>query len=116
MIAHYLAEYSKRFVDGVDFSTMNDASYLAFKKCMNQRGNENVWITYLQGVNHSLYGAPLSVVDELLTTNKVSVKDRWLYDERIFTGDKIQAQSDKTNEDSFNKICKKLVELNIQID
>jgi len=115
-LAYYLDEYSKRFTEGVDFDTVNHDAIMSFKRMMNVEGNSNQWLSYLQNVNHSLYGVPIAILAELFETNKIKANDKWLYDTKLFTGDANSARNDNTNQASADKIISKIVDLGIEID
>ncbi len=115
-LSYYLAEYSKRFTEGVDFNSINHKAIASFKRMMNVDGRSNQFLAYLQNINHSLYGIPLAIVADLFESDKVKASDKWLYDTQLFTGDVNAAAVDNTNQSSADKIISKMVELGIDIE
>jgi len=115
-LSYYLAEYSKRFTKGVDFNSMNHNAIVSFKRMMNVDGRSNQFLTYLQNINHSLYGIPLAIVADLFEADKIKASDKWLYDTKLFTGDVNSVAVDNTNQSSADKIISKMVELGIEIE
>ncbi len=118
LIGLYMRDYCKRFTDGIDFSPHSyyEPRMNAWKNSFNVDSTANKFLLYLQRVNHSLYGMPLTIVFDLISEGKINIYDEWLYDETIFSGKASDMVDDNTNSAATDKLIEKVIELGIEID